>query len=79
MLHIIPLLDDTVLHGVADLKHGASGGGLVTAHDVLDDNVAVGLLLRSQDRSADDGRVLVLGEILRSISDLEEAGTAVED
>jgi len=79
MLHVVPLLDDTVLHGVADLEHSSSGGGLVTAHDILDDNIAIGLLLGTQDRSADDGRVLMLGEVLRGISDLEETGTSVED
>lgn len=79
MLHVVPLLDDTVLHGVADLKHCSSGGGLVTAHDILDDNIAIGLLLGTQDWSADDGRVLMLGKVLRGISDLEETGTSVED
>lgn len=79
VLHVIPLLDDAVLHGIADLKHRSGGGGLVTAHDVLDHQVAVRLLLGPEDWPTDDGRVLVLGEVLRGISDLEETGTAVED
>lgn len=79
VLHVIPLLDDAILHGVAYLQHGAGGGRLVTAHDVLDYYVIVRLLLRSQNRPADNGRKLVLGKVLRSVADLEEAGAAVED
>jgi DUF1009 family protein len=79
VLHVVPLLDNAVLHGVADLEHGAGGSRVVAAHDVLDDNIAVGPFLRSQDGPAHDGRELVLGEVLRGISDLEEAGAAVED
>jgi hypothetical protein len=79
MLHVVPFLDNTVLHGVTDLEHCSSGGGLVTTHDVLDDNIAIGLFLGTQNRSAYNGRVLMLGEVLRGISDLEETGTSVED
>lgn len=71
MLHVIPLLNDAVLHGIGDLEHGPSRCGLVTTHDILDDDVIVAApLFGSQNRSADDGGKLVFGEILRSISDL---------
>lgn len=82
MLHVVPLLDDAVFHRVADLQHGAGGSSLVAAHDVLDDHVAVpaaALLLGPQDRSADDGGVLELREVLGRVADLEEAGAAIED
>jgi hypothetical protein len=79
MFHIVPLLNDAVLHGVADLEHCPRGGSFVTAHDILDDNIAIGLLLGTKDRPAYDGGVLMLGEVLRGISDLEETGTSVED
>jgi len=36
MLHVVPALDDTVLHGIGDLEHGSGSSGLVTAHDVLE-------------------------------------------
>lgn len=86
VLHVIPFLDDTVLHRVRDLQHGARRRRLVAAHDVLDlDFIAVGsqdvvaLFLGSQDRSPDYRRELVLGKVLARISDLEETGAAVED
>jgi hypothetical protein len=79
MLHVIPLLDDSVLHWVADLEHCASRRRLIAAHDVLDDQVTVRLLLGSQDRPSYDGRELVLGEVLTGVSDLEEAGAAIEN
>jgi hypothetical protein len=79
MFHIVPLLNDAVLHGVADLEHCSRSGSFVTAHDILDDNIAIGLLLGTKDRSAYDGGVLMLGEVLRGISDLEETGASVED
>jgi len=80
MLHVVPLLDNTILHGIGDLEHGAGGGGLITAHNVLDDDVIVGAsLFSSQDRSADDGWELVFGEILRSVSNLEETSASVKD
>jgi hypothetical protein len=70
MLHIVPPLDYTVLHGIGYLEHGASGGSLIAAHDVLYDDVIIApSLFGSQDRSADDGRELVLGEILGGVSD----------
>jgi len=81
VLHVVPLLDDAVLHGVGYLQHGTGGGRLVAAHDVLDDHVALAgtLLLGTQDRPAYDGGVLELGEVLGGIADLEESGTAIED
>lgn len=83
VLHVVPLLDNAVLHGVGYLQHGAGGGGLVTAHDVLDDHVGLAkagaLLLGTYDRSADDGGVLELGEVLGGVADFEEAGTAIEN
>lgn len=79
MFHIVPLLDDAVLHGVANLEHCPRGGSFVTTHDILDDNIAIGLLLSTKDRPAYDGGVLMLGEVLRGISDLEETGASVED
>lgn len=79
MLHVVPFLDDAVLHWVADLQHRTGGGSLVAAHNILDDNVIVRLFLRSQYRTADDGRELVLRKVLRGVSDLEEAGASVEN
>lgn len=83
VLHVVPLLHDAVLHRVADLEHSAGGGGLVAAHDVLDDHIVDllrgALLLGPQDRPADDGRVLEFGEVLGGVADLEETGAAVED
>lgn len=79
VLHVVPLLDDAVLHGVADLQHGARLGRLVAAHDVLDLEVRAALFLGTQDRPADDGRELEFGKVLRRIADLEEAGAAIED
>lgn len=82
MLHVVPLLDNTVLHGIANLQHGPGRGGLVTAHDVLDDHVAfasAAFFLGTQDRRAHDGGVLELGEVLGGVADFEEAGTAIED
>ena len=35
MLHVIPVPDDAVLHGVVDLQHGAQLAGLVAHHQVL--------------------------------------------
>lgn len=81
MLHILPVLDDSILHGVRDLQHGAGGGGLVTTHDVLDYNVVevFTLLLGTEDRPADYRGELVVGEVLSGIADLEEAGASIED
>lgn len=82
VLHVVPLLDDAVLHGIADLQHGSGSGSLVAAHDILDDHVALAgaaLFLGTQDRSAHDGRVLELGEVLGCVADLKEAGTAIEN
>lgn len=80
MLHVVPPLDDAVLHGVGYLEHGAGGGGLVATHDVLDDDVIIAApLFGSQDRAADDGRELVLGEVLRGVADFQEAGAPIED
>ena len=64
MLHIIPFLDDTVLHGVGDLKHRPSCCCLVTAHNVFDDKAIIALFFGSQDGSANDRGVLELGEVL---------------
>lgn len=47
MLHIIPFLDDAVIHRVADLQHRSGSGGFITAHDILDDQVVILLLLGS--------------------------------
>jgi hypothetical protein len=80
MFHVVPLLDNTILHGIGDLEHGTGGGGLVTTHNVLNDDVIVGAsLFGSQDRSADDRWELMFGEILRGVSNLEEASASVKD
>ena len=79
MLHVLPPLHDSVFHRIRDLKHGPGGGGVVAAHDVFDGNIIVAPLFAPQDRPPDDGGVLELGEILRRVADLEEAGTTVED
>lgn len=79
MLHVLPILDNSVLHGIADLQHRPSRRRVVTAHDVLDDHIVVCPLFGSEDRPTDNRRILVLGEVLGGISDLEESGTAVEN
>lgn len=73
VLHVVPLLDDAVLHGVGDLEHGAGGGRLVAAHDVLDGEpvrLGAAALLGPQDRPPHDRRELVFGEVLGRVSDL---------
>lgn len=71
VLHVVPFLDDAVLHRIGNLEHGASSGGLVAAHDVLDDHaVRVGpALFGSQYRSSHDRGKLVLGEVLGGVPD----------
>ena len=51
-------------YGVCDLKHRARCCCLVSAHDVLELNVAGIALFGTEDRSANDGRVLVFREVL---------------
>jgi hypothetical protein len=48
---------------VADLEHRSGGSGFISAHDILDDNIA-SLFLRSQDGPPHYRRELVLGEVL---------------
>lgn len=49
---------------VRDLKHGARRRCLVSAHDVLELDVAAISLFGTEDRPAYDGRVLVFWEVL---------------
>ena len=39
VLHVIPVPDDAVLHGVVDFQHGAQLAGLVAHHQVLEREV----------------------------------------
>jgi hypothetical protein len=56
--------DRSPTYGVCNLKHGARCCCLVSAHDVLELNVAGITLFGTEDRSANDGRVLVFREVL---------------
>lgn len=81
VLHVVPVPDDTILHRIRYLKHGAGGSSLISTHDVLDDQVAgVGaLFFATQDRPADHRGELVLGEVLGGIANLEETGASIKD
>lgn len=35
VLHVVPVPDDAVLHGVVDLQHGAQLAGFISHHQVL--------------------------------------------
>ena len=48
---------------IADLKHGSCGSSFISAHDILDDDVA-SLLLRSQDGPPHYRGELVFWEVL---------------
>lgn len=39
VLHVVPVPDDAVLHGVVDLQHGAQLAGLVAHHQILEGGV----------------------------------------
>jgi hypothetical protein len=73
MLHIVPFLYDSILHGVGDLQHGSCGCCFVAAHDVFDDEAIVALFFGSQDGSADDGGILKFREVLENKGQLEGA------
>jgi hypothetical protein len=64
MLHVVPALDDTVFHWIGDLEHGARDGGFVAAHDVFEFDAFEGLFFGAEDGAADNGGILVVGEIL---------------
>jgi hypothetical protein len=53
-----------VAYRVGDLQHRSRSSGLVTAHNVLEHDIARRLLFCSEDGSADYGGVLVVGEVL---------------
>lgn len=55
VLHVVPVLDDAVLHWVRHLEEGAVLGRLVTDHQVLELRAAQALL-GTQDWTADDRR-----------------------
>jgi hypothetical protein len=66
MLHVVPLLHNSILHRIADLQHRPRGSRLISTHDILDHDAIVALLLRSQDRPTDNRGVLMLGKVLRA-------------
>lgn len=78
VLHVVPFLDDAVLHWIADLQHGAGRRRFVAAHNVLDHHIRAAFLFGTEDWSANDGGVLEFGEVLCGIADFEEAGAAIE-
>ena len=55
MMHVLPVSDDAVLHGIGHLEHGPGIRGLFADHDVLEgDAVHVLGLLGPEDRAPDD-------------------------
>lgn len=64
-LHVVPVLDDAVVHGLRQLQERAVLGRLVPDHDVLDGRRrgALAALLGAQDRATDQGRESVRGEV----------------
>ena len=54
VLHVFPVSDDAVFHGLGDLEVVAVFGGFVADHDVFDDSGA-DALFSAQDGAADDG------------------------
>jgi hypothetical protein len=51
-------------YGIGDLQHGSGSGSLVAAHDVLELDIQTSLLFGTEDGAADDGGVLLFGEVL---------------
>ena len=66
MLHIIPLLHNSILHRIRHLKHGSRRCCLVTTHYVLDDHAIIALFFRPEDRSSNDRWILEFGKVLLS-------------
>lgn len=64
MLHIVPFLDDAILHGIADLQHGARGRRFVAAHDIFDYGGGIALFFAAEDGATNYGGVLEFGEVL---------------
>lgn len=66
--HVVPVLDDAVLHRLRELEVRTVFGREVADHDVLDRGRSGVLtaLFGSEDRSTDDGREGVRGEICRA-------------
>jgi len=64
MLHIVPFLDDAVLHGITDLQHGARGCRFVAAHDIFDYRGGIALFFAAEDGATNYGGVLEFGEVL---------------
>jgi hypothetical protein len=65
VLHVVPVLDNTVLHGLSELQVGAVLGGEIADHDV-GDVLSLGggaALLGTKDGTSDDGREDMGGEI----------------
>ena len=55
-LHILPVSDDPVLHGLSYLEEISVLCGFVSDHDILDNGVCVYTFFRSENWPADDGR-----------------------
>ena len=64
MLHIVPLLHNSILHRIRDLQHGSRRCCLVTTHNVLDDHAIITPFFGSEDRPSDYGGVLEFGKVL---------------
>lgn len=65
MLHVIPFLHYSILHGVRDLEHGPRRSCLVSAHNVLDDHAIVTLFFGTENGPSYNRRVLKFGEVLQ--------------
>lgn len=53
-LHVLPITNDTMLHGLGDLEVVAVLGGLVADHDVLDDGGPY-TFFSTENGATDDG------------------------
>jgi hypothetical protein len=69
MAHVLPVADNTILHGVRDLKERPHGSGFIAHHNVLDLEV-VHALLGTENRTPDDGGKDMFREIGACIAKL---------